>query len=99
MAANYVPQSITGAAGFLGSITGAAVSIAMTQPTFNSFVVACAEIPDDEFRAAFEKFVAAEGDVGPTCTSEELFERIREMRRALRELSRAAEQYLFRVED
>jgi hypothetical protein len=68
----------------------------VTDPDFNSLVVTYVEIPDNAFRAAFQKFVDAEGTVKPTLTKTEVMDKVTQMRLALIELSEASEHYLFR---
>jgi len=67
----------------------------VTDSYFNSLVVTYVEIPDDAFRAAFQKFVDAEGNAKSTYTSTEVMDKIKQMRLALFELSEASEHYVF----
>jgi hypothetical protein len=67
----------------------------VTDSYFNSLVVTYVEIPDDEFRAAFQKFIDAEGKAKSTYTRSEVMDKVKQMRLALIELSTASEHYLF----
>jgi hypothetical protein len=67
----------------------------LTDANFHSLMVTYLEIPDDAFRAAFHDFVNAEGYVKSTYTSEEIMDKVKQMRPALIELSTASEHYLF----
>jgi hypothetical protein len=67
----------------------------VTDPDFHSLVVTYVEVPDDAFRAAFQRFVNAEGKLESPYTATEVMDRILQMRLALVELSTASEHYLF----
>jgi gas vesicle protein len=76
----------------------------LTDPDFNSLIVTFVEVPDDTFMTAFNKFVAAEGKLRPTptdttdYTTEEIMDRIVQMRLILLELSTASQRYIFSAE-
>jgi hypothetical protein len=67
----------------------------LTNSDFTSLIVTYLEIPDDAFRAAFQKFVNAEGLFKSTYTPTEVMDKIKQMRLALIELTAASEHYLF----
>jgi hypothetical protein len=66
----------------------------VTNDNFNSLVSTCVKIPDNAFRAAFAKFVAAEGKGHSQYTKAELMDIGKNMRVAIVELNKAAEDYL-----
>jgi hypothetical protein len=66
-----------------------------TDAYFNSLVVTYLEISDDSFRAAFQRFVDAEGKFKSAYAEGEVMDKIKQMRLALDELSKASEHYIF----
>jgi hypothetical protein len=58
-------------------------------------VVSFLAIPDDGFRAAFQRVVDAEGKLKSQYTQQEIGEIIMAMRLAQVDLNRAAERYMF----
>lgn len=63
---------------------------------FDNLMVTYLAIPDDAFRAAFQKFLLAEGKLKPTSTytKEEAWGVIMKMRSALVDLNKAAEHFI-----
>jgi hypothetical protein len=61
----------------------------MLDPHFNSLTATYVEIPDEPFRAAFRQFINAEGHLKPTYEKAEVMDKVKEMRLAITELSKA----------
>ena len=62
---------------------------------FQGLLVSSGAIPDEEFRAAFRRFVDSEGKLKTGQTKAEVMEIVQALQRSLRELHAAAERFIF----